>query len=184
MPAVCICDRAGIHAVQHPGCSQQCGQPPDTYAPYLCHVLCKQYAKHTLLRSSVEELLCLTCGHTQPLAAGAYCQACSSCFREYACTQCAFFDSDLDAGYWHCSECGICRRGGRSNFFHCSGCGCCLRTHLQVGFRFRWVFCNEVLYRSPVSKTVLVPPGTASVRKVRTKGQCLWPPAASCFQVA
>lgn len=92
----------------------------------------QQYAKHTLLRSSVEEVLCLTGTHTQPLAAGAYCQSCGSCFGEYACTQCAFFDSNEDAGCWHCSDCGICRRGGQSNFFHCSGCGCCLRKDLQV----------------------------------------------------
>lgn len=79
---------------------------------------------HQLNRFAVQKCVCDDCGLEQP--ASKSCVGCNVTFARYFCPICNLWDDDPTKGIWHCTDCGLCRRGGQDNFFHCANCDVCV----------------------------------------------------------
>ena len=57
----------------------------------------------------MREVECGVCGLRQPVSQTCINTECGTCFGEYFCRICNFFDDDLSKEPFHCDGCGICR---------------------------------------------------------------------------
>ena len=101
------------------------------YACRLCH---DADADHTMDRYATTEMVCMSCGHDQPV--GKSCRACSADMASYFCSVCKFFDGG-DRPIYHCPFCNVCRvgRGLGIDTFHCMKCNACMHTSLAGGHK-------------------------------------------------
>ena len=95
---------------------------------YTCRFCHDQQEDHCLNRRATKNMLCMTCGSTQP--ASQVCRTCDRVASWYFCKICKLWDDDTSKKIYHCDGCGICRRGEGlgKDFFHC-----------KVGVAFRSV---------------------------------------------
>lgn len=64
---------------------------------------------HKLDRHAVREVECGVCSLRQPVSQTCINTECGTCFGNYFCRICNFFDDDLSKEPFHCDGCGICR---------------------------------------------------------------------------
>lgn len=113
-----------------------------------------QPERHTLRASSIREIECKQCGHSQPFQA--QCENCGNLFGSYFCSPCRLIDNGSSSKLFHCEKCGFCRRGhpGRT-YRHCDKCESCMDESVFGGhkciaqaFKSQCPICTEVLFTS------------------------------------
>lgn len=81
---------------------------------------------HEMDRFATEEVMCMKCGHEQPVADS--CRSCGHKFARYFCNYCKFYEDAPGKDIYHCNRCKICRLGkglGIDNY-HCDKCDACV----------------------------------------------------------
>eukprot|EP01060_Flectonema_neradi_P037371 TRINITY_DN7509_c0_g2_i1.p1 TRINITY_DN7509_c0_g2~~TRINITY_DN7509_c0_g2_i1.p1 ORF type:complete len:398 (+),score=67.81 TRINITY_DN7509_c0_g2_i1:769-1962(+) len=111
-------------------CLIQCPTCTSLTACRFCH---NSEEDHELDRFKVTHIQCGDCDEYQPAAA--CCSKCGIKFSDYYCDIChLWMDIPKDGPQdlvWHCSQCGMCRKGGKSEYSHCNKCNACWSTKLQ-----------------------------------------------------